>query len=248
MIIRKISVIFIFLILTLLTGENINAQGIKPDNRLYLNNPLYRRYIQLFRMSKIKRATIVMLGDSRTDGAEWSDLLGDKRVVKRSIPGDILDGYLNRMEYVYKLHPKVCFVQGGVNDIFNWMPVEQIFQKYVEIIKGLQRHGIIPVIQSTVYVSPILGTEWLKEHRPSLKARDVNKERNMEIKRLNKMLKEFARKNHIKYIDLNKKMSRNGFLIPSLTWDGAHYKSKGYRIWIQEVLKVLQELNIKRGT
>ncbi len=245
MIIRKNPIIFILFILMLANVKTELAQEIKPDKRLYLNNPLYRRYIELFRMSKIKRADIVMLGDSRTDGAEWNDLLGNKSVVKRSIPGDILDGYLARMEYVYNLHPKICFVQGGVNDIFNWTPVEQIFKKYVKIIEGLRRHGIIPVIQSTVYVSPIWGKEWLAQHRPYLKPRDVNKDRNREIKRLNKLLKEYASKHRIKFIDLNKKMSSNGFLKSSLTWDGVHYKSIAYKIWAKEVLKTLEELNIK---
>ncbi len=227
-----------------MTFEN-NAQTIKPDNRLYLNNPLYRRYVELFKMSKTKHADVVMLGDSRTDGAEWSDLLGLNTVVKRSIPGDVLDGFLNRMKYVYNLHPKVCFVQGGVNDIFNWVPEEEIFRKYVKVIEGLKAHGIIPVIQSTVCVSPIWGKEWLKQHRPDLKPRDVNKERNIAIKRLNKMLKKYAKEHNIIYIDLTKKFCRNGFLMSSLTWDGAHYKSKGYKLWAEEVMKVLKKLRIK---
>ncbi len=244
--IRKIRLIFILFVSVFMNTNLTQAQGtVNPDNRLYLNNPLYRRYIELFKMSKIKKANIVMLGDSRTDGAEWNDLLGNKSVVKRSIPGDILDGYLARMKYVYNLHPKICFVQGGVNDIFNWIPTEQIFKKYVKVIEGLRKKGIIPVIQSTVYVSPVWGKEWLKEHRPYLKPREVNKERNMEIKRLNKMLKKYAEEHNIIFIDLNKKFSRNGFLMSSLTWDGAHYKSSAYKIWASEVLKVLNKLKIK---
>ncbi len=220
-----------------------NGQLLKDPHR-YLKNPLYQRRVELFRSSKIKQATIVMLGNSLTEGGSWNDLLGRNDVVNRGIAGDILLGYLNRMQYVYSLHPRICFVEGGINDIYNWETLDNIFNWYVKIVEGLRHHGIIPVIQSTLYVGTNWGEKWLKEHRPDLKPIDVNRERNKTVKLLNQKLKRYARKHRIIFVDLNKKLTKNGFLIPNYTWDGAHLKTDAYKIWAKEINKVLNKLGI----
>jgi lysophospholipase L1-like esterase len=243
-IIKKVH-ISTFFIAILIYGINLTAQ-VKTvrGSQKYMSNPLYRRYIELYKISKTKHADIVMLGNSLTNGGNWEELLGRNSVVNRGIPSDILDGYLARMEYVYKLSPKICFVQGGINDIFNWTPVNLIFEKYKKVIEGLKAHGIIPVIQSTLYVSPIWGEEWLKTHRPDLKPRDVNRDRNREVNKLNNLLRNYATKHGIEYIDLNSKLSKDGFLREDVTWDGAHLKAKGYKIWAEEVTKILRKYNL----
>jgi len=221
----------------------IEGQLLKDPNR-YLKNPIYQRRVELFRASKIKRATIVMLGNSLTEGGSWNDLLGRNDVVNRGISGDILLGYLNRMKYVYNLHPRICFIEGGINDIYNWETLDNIYHWYIQILEGLKNNGIIPVIQSTLYVGENWGAKWLKEHRPDLKPREVNKERNYTVKLLNKKLLRYAKRHNIIFIDLNKKLTKHGFLIPDYTWDGAHLKTIAYKIWGKEIIKVLKQLGI----
>lgn len=198
----------------------------------------------MFKLSKIKKANIIMLGNSLTDGGNWSELLGRKGVVNRGIIGDVLEGYLNRMQYVYNLRPKVCFIEGGINDIYNWKPVKKIFEQYIRVIKILKKHGITPVIQSTLYTAPKWGEEWIANNNPDLKPAEINKERNREVDKLNSLLKEYARQNKIIFVNLNKLMSSHGFLRSSLTWDGAHLKASGYKIWAHEIDKVLTKLGL----
>ncbi|RMD51411.1 MAG: hypothetical protein D6830_00430 [Ignavibacteria bacterium] len=236
--------IYFFLIAEVFAGIGNNNEAATRDTAMYLKNPLYQRRIEMFKISKLKSAKIVMLGNSLTEGGNWSDLLGRRSVANRGITGDILEGYLHRMEYVTKLKPKVCFIEGGINDIYNWVPVKKIYQNYKKVIEILRKNKIKPVIQSTLYTARHWGKEWLESHNPGTKPEEVNRERNREVDKLNALLREYARKNKIIFIDLNSKMSSRGFLKNSYTWDGAHLNAKGYRIWAQEVIKVLNKLGL----
>lgn len=216
----------------LLTCSNINGQQIK-DTLKYRTNPNYDLQTRMFSLYKTRQADIVMLGNSLTAGAVWSELLGRPNVVGRGIPGDIIQGYNARINEILKLKPKIVFILGGLNDIYGWTPVEEIFSDYIKLIQKLQANGIITVIQSTTYA----GRDWAKSWGGTP---EVNAGRNKEVDRLNKLLSDYAVKNNIDYIDLNSKMStKDNFLRPELTWDGVHLNAEGYRIWAREVERVL---------
>lgn len=212
-----------------------------PD---YLANPLYQREIEFYKIYKPENVKIVMLGNSLTHGVEWNQLLGRNDVIDMGIVSDILAGFKNRLSYVYKVNPRVCFILGGINDIYQWIPVEQIYSDYIEVIQNLQKRGIKPVIQSTMYAGQEWGKDWLAQNKPELKPVDVNAERNQQVERLNTMLKDYADKNNIEFIDLNKLMTRNHFLRSELTIDGIHLNAAGYKIWGREVEETLKKLGI----
>lgn len=211
---------------------SINAQQVK-DTLKYRTNPNYDLQIRMFNLYKTKQADIVMFGNSLTAGAIWSELLGRSNVVGRGIPGDIIQGYNARLSEILNLKPKIVFILGGLNDIYNWTPVEEIFNDYIKIIQKIKSNGIIPVIQSTVFA----GKDWAKSWGGTP---EINAGRNKEVDKLNKLLFEYALKNNIDYIDLNSKMStKDNFLRPELTWDGVHLNAEGYKIWAREVERIL---------
>ncbi len=216
------------------------AQNGKPqrDSLRYKSNPVYAEQIDMYNIYKTRQADIVMLGNSLTHGAAWNELLGRPDVIERGIPGDGLDGFASRMNYVYKLNPKIVFIEGGVNDVYNWEPVEDIFRTYVRIIEGLKAHKIIPVIQSTTYAAKDYGKSF------GLKP-ESNFGRNREIDKLNKLLSDYAKRNNIDYIDLVSKIAtKDGFMRPELTIDGIHFKAQAFKIWAEEVESVLAKHRI----
>ncbi|MFH0735731.1 MAG: GDSL-type esterase/lipase family protein [bacterium] len=206
----------------------INAQTAVQDSLLYLKNPNYLHELGLLEVYKTKQADIVMLGNSITHGANWNELLGRNGVVERGIPSDIVDGFYARIGGIIKLKPKLCFIMGGINDIYNWTPVEKIFEKYVKILTELKKNNIKPIVQSTLYV----GVKW-KSYA----------DRNREVAKLNKMLMDYAKKNVIDYVDLNKKMSTKNILNNDITIDGLHLNGKGFGIWALELEKILRKYN-----
>lgn len=185
-----------------------------------------------------------MLGNSLTQGVDWSELLGRSSVVNRGISSDVTQGFLKRMHYIYKLRPKICFILGGINDIYNWVPTQDVYQNILKIVAGLQARGIKPVIQSVTYAGKEWGKDWLEANRPELKVVEVNEGRNKEVDNLNMLLETFAKQNNIDYIDLNSLTKRGKFVKAELVKDGIHFNAKGYKIWGAEVEKVLKKYGL----
>ena len=191
---------------------------------LYLKNGNYDVQIGMYKQFKTIQADVVMLGNSLTYNANWNELLGRKNIANRGINSDITAGYLHRLAYVYRLKPKLCFIEGGVNDVYANYSAIDIFENYSKIIDTLRAHHIIPIIQSTLFVA----SKW-----------ENSQTKNEEIRKLNKLLSEFTLKQSLEYLDINSLVAYNGFLKNELTYDGLHLNAAGYAFWVPEVEKLL---------
>ncbi len=196
---------------------------------LYLQNANYKIQTELFERYKTGHADVVMLGNSLTQWADWNELLGRTNIANRGIAGDITEGYLQRMDQIYRLKPKLCFVEGGINDLYSNVPVDVVFENYKKIVENLRSHKIIPILQSTLFVSP-------KWHSAAAK--------NKEVAELNSLLQAFSKKNNIEFINLNATMSADNQLHDNLTYDGVHLTAKGYELWGAEVENVLKKYHL----
>ncbi|MFO7445100.1 MAG: GDSL-type esterase/lipase family protein [Ignavibacteriaceae bacterium] len=217
---------YIFLLLLLGLSAYTFAQ---TDSLRYKYNPNYNLHLDMYEVYNTRQADIVMLGNSITYGVNWAELLGRNDVVGRGIPSDIVEGFRNRLKYVFNLKPKVCFIMGGINDIYGWIPVDEVFESYVKLIQELQTKNIIVVIQSALYVS----SRWPNAEN-----------RNPEVEKLNIKLSGYAAKNNLIFMDLNSRLSFRRFLIEDMTYDGVHLTGKAYKIWGREIEKVLKKLGI----
>ncbi len=240
---HKVSVIMYFILMT--THKNIVISGIlfclffiqaslyanpavilQGDSLRYKSNPNYDYEVNLYKVYKKKSAAVVMLGNSITHGVNWNELTGREDIVERGIPADILDGFFARLQYVIELHPKVCFIMGGINDIYNASPVEDVFKSYIKVVEALRMKDIKVVIQSTLFVA---------------KRYNYSADKNLQVEKLNKMLSEYARNNGIEFVDLNARMSVDKYLKNELTHDGLHLNANGYKIWGQEFEKIIKK-------
>ena len=201
------------------------------DTTYYKGTLDHQLQTALYDIYKTDRAEIVMLGNSITHGVNWNELLGRSDIAERGIPGDGLRDYLGRMEYVYRLKPKLCFIMGGVNDIYTGYPPELIAANYFKVIEALQSHEIVPVIESSLHVSSKYILSDIKNH---------------EISVLNNLLKSYAEKHNIIFIDLNSRMSSEGKLRSELTFDGIHLNAEGYAVWREAIEPVINRyLNLE---
>jgi len=195
-------------------------------NYKYTDNPGYQIRRSLFKIYRPTNIKIVMLGDSITYEADWSELLSRNDIANRGIGSDITEGFLNRLSDMYTLNPEVCFIMGGINDIGKGIPVKTIFANYTNIIRALGDNNIRPVIQSTLYVST---------------AQPYWKEINRQVDELNALLKEYALANNVSFVDVNSALSVNGALNSSYTYDGVHLLGTGYDTWKELIAKELDE-------
>lgn len=196
------------------------------EEALYLRNKNYHLQTALYALYKPEQRDVVMLGNSLTQWVDWNELLGRRTIANRGIASDVTEGYLHRMHYVITLRPKLCFIEGGINDIYAGVPVNQVFANFVRIVDTLRAHNIIPVIQSTLYVSP----KW----------RD-SADKNRLVQQLNRRLEELAGRLGIVFLDLNRVLSSDGVLRDEFTYDGLHLNASGYAVWGQEVGRALAQ-------
>ena len=228
-----IILMFVFLLTNIKSKNELSSKSCGKDKTSmvpkYGKNPNYNYQLSLYDIYKTESADVVMLGNSITYGINWNELLGRGKIVNRGIGSDIVEGFLNRLKYVIKLHPKLCFIMGGINDIYNDTPVDLNFQHYKKIIEILKENNITPIVQSTLYVS-------IKWHG--------YEDKNPEVRKLNELLYEYSKKNKVDFIDLNLRLSRDGILIEKYTRDGVHLNAEGYKIWGEEVDNILKKYGI----
>ena len=189
---RKKTFISFLIIINFATAQNQEQKT--PIDSIYLKNRLYNAQTELYDVYKTQSATIIMLGNSITYGVNWNELLGRTDVVNRGIGSDNTFGYLKRLHYVYRLNPKICFIMGGINDIYSDIPVDIAFKNYKNIIDSVRTRKILPIIQSILHVTA--------KFRKAV-------EKNPEVEKFNNLLKKYAIENGIEFIDIDSKLSEN---------------------------------------
>jgi lysophospholipase L1-like esterase len=177
-----------------------------------------------FGTNQPKNIRIVMLGDSITAFVNWIELLSRWDVANRGVGGDTTEGIINRLSDIYELSPEICFIMVGINDFAIGLSVSKVFMNYTKILKELKNKGITPIIQSTLYYSKIMPNWSLINNK---------------VDDLNKMLKEYALKEGIIFIDVNNELSRGGALDSIYTTGGVHLLCNGYIKWRDLILSAL---------
>lgn len=209
--------------------QNVKQQE-KPYN--YLDNTSYLDYTTVYPLYKSQK-NIVMLGNSLTDYADWSELLGRTDVANRGIGGDITAGYLGRLNWVIVLKPKICFIDGGINDLGHSVNQDTIIKNLSYIIDVLKINNIKSVLTTVTLVS----------ERCTWCANPI--EQNKKVKELNKKILRLSKEKAINIIDLNKYVSNGNFLnLEYAVKDGLHFTGKTYLIWKCEVEKILKKEGI----
>ena len=194
----------------------------------YQDNPQYFKRLELFAGEKGKK-DIVMLGNSLTERGQWDEILGRTDVANRGIGSDVTEGYINRMNYVFNLQPKICFIEGGVNDLGRSIPQEIIINNLAILIDTLRDSGITPVLNTVTYVAANYQAFEPKAF-------------NHRIKRLNRAIRRLAKEKNVALIDLNPEISDGKYLLKQFVIeDGIHYTAETYLQWKKEILKIVQQ-------
>ncbi len=190
---------------------------------------LYLFHDEIYRkITKNKKFTVVMFGNSLTSHCNWSESLNRRDVLNSGLPGFTTYNFIHALDkHVIKHAPKICFVEGGINDLGVEIPVSEIQKNYRKIISVLIQNKIEPVLQSVLYID--------------YPQAEVTQQINAQVDSLNVFLKKIAQENNLTYIELNKNLSENGRLKMEFHVDGLHLNKKAYKIWADEVNKILKE-------
>lgn len=171
--------------------------------------------------------TIVMVGNSLTEGCEWSELL-DRPIKNRGIAGEITSGLLGRLPSITALQASRLFLMTGVNDLIFVGP-EEVLVNYAKILDQLQRE----CPHTEVFVQSILPV--------NNKVRQ-NGIRNQDILAVNQAIAKMAEERGMTYLNLHTLLcDENGRLAAKFTHDGIHLNGEAYLLWKNAILPFLGE-------
>lgn len=206
-----------FIIFVIINSINLFAQ------QKY--STFYHQRASLFEQLPVSSNDIIFLGNSISNGGEWSELFGNPNVKNRGISGDICMGVYDRLDAITKGHPAKIFLLIGINDIGRGAHPDSVVVRTSRIIQKIQRDAP----NSQLYLQSILP---LNESFGKFGGHTKHWK---EIKPLNKRLEELAIEKKIEYIDLYSEFVAPGTdkLNPNYTNDGLHLMGQGYMKWVE---------------
>jgi lysophospholipase L1-like esterase/ketosteroid isomerase-like protein len=114
----------------------------------------YAERMKQFDAEAAQPGGIVFMGNSITEFGKWSTLLNNPHVYNRGIAADNTFGMLDRLHQVIDLKPAKVFIEAGINDVSQEVPVDIVVANISTMVEYL--HVKSPLTQ--VYVWSILPT------------------------------------------------------------------------------------------
>ncbi len=200
----------------------IEVQEALPSFPDSLFSTYYWQRVTHFNTLPATKDDIIFLGNSITDGAEWSELFNDSRIKNRGISGDITAGVLNRLQEITQRKPAKVFLLIGTNDLARNIPPDSIAKNILSICAYIRQES--PA--TALFVQSILP---VSDHYKKFTAHTGKGE---QIQQLNALLKQHAEQYRYRFIDLFSSFcDSSGKLKSSLTNDGLHLTGKAYLLW-----------------
>jgi lysophospholipase L1-like esterase len=192
----------------------------KQSKSQSMTNPLYKGRLELLRDLHIPPASILMIGDSITQGGEWHEFFPGVNILNRGIGTDTSSGVFSRIESYLNERPSKIFLLIGINDLqkgVNIFDISDHIEKIIDIIKNRSK-------TTNIYIQSVLPC-------------NENIVKANQILSLNDLLKNIAHDKNVTYIDLyihyldkNGSQNRNLFIE-----DCIHLSPEGYSLWVKQL-------------
>lgn len=190
----------------------------------------YDQRASLFDELPTSRKDIIFLGNSITDGGEWSELFQNKHCKNRGISGDVCDGVLDRLATITKGRPAKIFLMVGINDLGRGGLPDTIAMKTRQIVRRIKTESP----RTKVYIQSVLPTN---DHYGLFGGHTA---RWKDIPVTNELLRHVAEEEGVTYIDLFSLFAdEDGKMNINYSNDGLHLTGKGYTVWRDAVKSYL---------
>lgn len=192
----------------------------------------YARRATLFDLLPVYSSDIIMLGNSLTDGAEWNELFDNCHVKNRGIVGDIIPGFFERLEPIFKGQPRKIFIMGGVNDISHGVSADSIVSAMTQVVTTIQAR----CPKTEIYVQSMLP------FNNDVRLWKLLKGREQVVVDGNKGLESMCQRLGVTFINLYPLfVGENGKMKPEYTNDGLHLMGGAYLIWRDALLPYIRK-------
>jgi lysophospholipase L1-like esterase len=187
----------------------------------------WKHKVDQFRILPNPKGEICFLGDSITDGGNWTELIGSLRVTNRGISSDTAWGIMKRIDEVTSGQPAKVFLMIGTNDLSRAKTVTEVRDKIAEIIDTIHKDS--PKTQ--IYLESVL---------PVIDAK-TGPYQNKNINPLNEELVKLASSKKATWVNLAPLFKdESGQLKTEFSEDGLHLNGKGYQLWYSQIKQYLK--------
>ncbi len=208
--------------LLLLPSKIILSQVVQPVYPDTLFSTYYWQRASLFKALPTTKSDIIFLGNSITDGGEWTEMFADLQVKNRGISGDISAGVLNRLDEVYNRLPAKVFLLIGINDLAKNVSPDSVVKNILWISTLIKDRSP----QTKLYVQSLFP---VNEKKGKFSGHTNKK---AEILKVNQLLFDSATKYKYQFIDVfSSLVDSTGRLNANYTNDGLHLTGAGYLKW-----------------
>ena len=192
----------------------------------------YDQRKSLFEILPETKNEIIFLGNSITDGSEWSELLQNPRAKNRGISGDTSEGVLFRLYQITRVQPAKVFLLIGINDLSKNVSPDTVYANICKIVSTIRTKSP----KTKVYVQSILPVN------NTFKTFSTHTSRTPLVKDINQRLKNICPKLGATYVDLFSELKNpnDDMLNPLYTNDGLHLLGEGYKAWLRVILPYLK--------
>lgn len=219
---ERMQKLFTLILFLCLLSVSAFSQSVPTNLNDSLFSTYYQQRVSHFKNLPIKKNAVIFLGNSITDGAEWSELFGNNNILNRGISADVTAGILNRLDEVTRHQPDKVFLLIGTNDLSKNISVDSVLKNIYLTAQIIQKQS--PATQ--VYVQSILPInntfDRFKNHYKN----------HNEINIVNEVLKKNAARYNYQYLDIaTPLMDNEKRLNKAFTNDGLHLNGNAYEVW-----------------
>lgn len=187
----------------------------------------------LFEKLPVRRGDIVFVGNSITDGCEWSELFGRRRVLNRGISGDRAEWLLDRLDPILAGRPRKLFLMIGTNDLAAGRTPAAVAADVATLIDRFAAASP----RTRIYVQSVLPVN----DRDIPDASWGHWKKKAEIAETNRLVEALCRERGVVYVDLaSLLMDGTGLLDKRYTNDGLHLTGEGYLVWRDAVMPYIR--------
>ncbi len=195
------------------------------NDKIIMKN--YKEKLNEIATKDFEKKQIVLIGDCLIENLKIENDFKGLTIYNNGIAGDTTTLLMETLyKRAIKYKPSKLFLSVGSNDMgFERMDVKDIYHNIIAIVEEIQKRSKETEIHilSVVPVNPANMDNILREY--------VDTRNNFDINMLNYYLRNYARKHHLKFVDITKNL-KNDFdqLKIEYTLDGFHLNDLGYSI------------------
>ena len=216
---RTVATLLVVLVLLNIVGALWYVNRPRPVKPTALDRQNART--ELFLRMRPDSNAIIFLGDSHTEYFPLQEIFPGLPVVNRGVSSSTSAQVLARAIGSCGPAPSMIFVQAGINDLFQRIPVDGFEASMTDLLDTL--HATFP--EARIVLQSLLPT--------------MDAGMDPDVRRCNEVLARLAIERNLAYVDLYPVFAARDLIDERLTYDGVHLTAAGYFKWAEMIRPLL---------